>query len=201
MWVARSTDDGRTFSAEKPAFEQPTGACGCCGMGAFADRRNNLYVLYRSATETVHRDIYLLSSEDRGETFHGTDIAPWNIGACTMSMEHFSETPAGVLAAWETMGNVFFGTIDPATGRMSGPIGVPGEAKGRKYPVVTGNVRGETLVAWGEGMSWGKGGSVAWQVFNSKGNPEGPTGRADGVPAWSLVAAFARPDGGFTIVY
>jgi len=42
--------------------------------------------MYRSATETVHRDIYMLVSTDRGESFQGTDIAQWNIGACTMSM-------------------------------------------------------------------------------------------------------------------
>lgn len=201
VWVARSTDDGRTFAPEKPAFDQPTGACGCCGMFAFADHRNNVYALYRSATEVVHRDIYLLSSHDRGETFQGTDIAQWEIGACTISMQSLSETSAGILAAWETRGNVFYGVIDPATGRMSAPVAMPGDAQGRKYPSVAGNSRGENLVAWAEGMKWAKGGSVAWQVFDAQGQPEGAPGRAEGVAPWSLVAAFARPDGGFTIVY
>jgi hypothetical protein len=201
VWVARSTNDAETFAPEKPAFDKPTGACGCCGMSAFADSHKNVYALYRSATELVHRDIYLLSSNDRGETFRGTDIAPWNIGACTMSMENLSESPAGVLAAWETMGNVYYGIINPATGRISPPIAVPGEAKGRKYPSVAGNSRGEMLVAWVEGTKWGKGGSVAWQIFDKDGKPEGAPGRADGDPPWSLVATFARPDGGFTLVY
>jgi hypothetical protein len=201
IWVARSLNDGGTFAPEKPAFDKPTGACGCCGMSAFADRHNNVYVLYRSATEMVHRDIYLLYSNDRGETFRGADISQWDIGACTMSMQHLSESPAGVLAAWETMGNVYYGIVDPSTGRMSAPIAVPGEAKGRKYPSVAGNSRGETLVAWAEGMTWGKGGSIAWQTFDKKGQPEGAAGRAEGVPPWSLVAAFARSDGGFTLVY
>ena len=201
IWVARSTDDGKTFAPERPAFDKPTGACGCCGMVAYAGRNNNVYVLYRSATEVVHRDIYLLSSSDRGETFRGADISQWNIGACTMSMEHFSESPAGVLAAWETMGNVFYGLANPSTNRMSAPIAAPGEANGRKYPSVAGNSRGETLLAWTEGMKWGNGGSIAWQVFDKNSEPEGPVGHADGVPSWSLVAAFARPDGGFTVVY
>ena len=201
IWVARSTNDGQTFAPEKPASDQPTGACGCCGMSAFADSHNNVYALYRSATEIVHRDIYLLYSSDRGETFRGTDIAPWNIGACTMSMENLSESRAGVLAAWETMGNVYYGIVNPTTGRMSPPIAAPGEAKGRKYPSVAGNSRGETLVAWVEGAKWGQGGSVVWQIFDKKGEPAGAPGRADGVPPWSLVAAFARPDGGFTVIY
>ncbi|MGA2607847.1 MAG: hypothetical protein ABSH01_10385 [Terriglobia bacterium] len=42
---------------------------------------------------------------------------------------------------------------------------------------------------------------VAWQAFDKNGKPEGAAGRVDGVPPWSLVAVFARPDGGFTLVY
>jgi len=200
VWVARSSDDGKTFAPEKPAFDKSTGACGCCGMSAFADS-HNVYALYRSATAVVHRDIYLLYSNDRGETFRGTDVAQWNIGACTMSMQELSESPAGVLAAWETLGNVFFGIINPFTGRMSAPVGGPGEARDRKYPSVAGNSRGETLMAWAEGMKWRKGGSLAWQVFDRNGEPEGATGHADGVPAWSLVTTFAGTGGQFIVVY
>lgn len=201
VWVARSTDDGKTFHSERPAFDNATGACGCCGMSAFAGNRNDVYVLFRSAAEIVHRDMYLLVSHNRGESFQGTDIARWNIGACTMSMESFSRSKAGVLAAWETKGNVFYGVINPGTGVMSPPIAAPGEAGHRKYPAVVGNARGETLLAWAEGMSWKKGGSVAWQIFDRNGEPQGERGSAQGIPAWSLLAAFARPDGGFTVVY
>jgi hypothetical protein len=201
VWMARSTDDGRTFASESPAFDQSTGACGCCGMSAFADRRGRLYLLYRSATAQVHRDIYLLYSAGPGEAFRGADVSPWNIGACVMSLASFAEAPGGILAAWETLGNVLFATVDPATGHMAAPVAVPGEAKPRKYPSIAANSHGQTLIAWAEGMSWGKGGSAVWRVFDSQGRPEGPPGRVDGVPAWSLVAAFARPDGGFTVVY
>src|ERR1700721_3030279 len=99
------------------------------------------------------------------------------------------------------MGNVFYGVVNPATGRMSAPGAAPGERRGRKYPNVAGNSRGETLLTWTEGMKWGRGGSIRWQVFDRNGAPEGQAGHAEGVPAWSLVAAFARPDGGFTVVY
>ncbi len=43
---------------------------------------------------------------------------------------------------------------------------------------------------------------MAWQVFGKDGKPvANAAGRAEGLPAWSFVAAFARPDGSFTIVY
>lgn len=201
VWIARSSDDGKTFESEEPAFDKPTGACGCCGMSAFADDRNDVYAMYRSASETVNRDMYLLVSRDRGRTFKGTDISPWKIGACTMSLEYLSTSPAGVLASWETMGNVFYGLVKPGTTRIAQSVAAPGDAKGRKYPIVIANNRGETLMAWAEGMKWGKGGSVVWQIFDKNGNAEGQMGHADGVPSWSLVAGFARPDGGFTVVF
>jgi len=28
---------GRTFEPERSLFDEPTGACGCCGLGAVAD--------------------------------------------------------------------------------------------------------------------------------------------------------------------
>ena len=113
------------------------------------------------------------------------------------------QTPAGraTFAAWETSGQVFYGKIDPSGRTVSARIPAPGEGKGRKHPAVAGNARGETILVWTEGMGWNRGGAVAWQVFDRHGKPTAERGRADGVPTWSLVTVFARPDGGFTIIY
>ena len=64
-----------------------------------------------------------------------------------------------------------------------------------------GNGQGETLLAWTEGTSFAKGGSVAWQVFDKENKPSAEKGRAEGVPASSLATAFAKQDGAFVIVY
>ena len=74
LWIAMSSDDGRRFSAEHPATDDPTGACGCCGTAMYADSKGDIYVLYRSAKQNVHRDIYLLSSSDHGKTFVDQDL-------------------------------------------------------------------------------------------------------------------------------
>ncbi|PYT29671.1 MAG: hypothetical protein DMG58_15890, partial [Acidobacteria bacterium] len=97
MWIARSTNDGATFEREKPVWDRATGACGCCGLNVFADRKGTVYVLYRSATEVVHRDMYLMVSKDHGQTFEGTDVSKWNVGYCVMSSEAFAENQMGVL--------------------------------------------------------------------------------------------------------
>src|SRR5438270_715860 len=59
VWVAVSTDEGKTFSTERAATREPTGACGCCGMRAFADARGRLYALYRGAKDLTQRDMHL----------------------------------------------------------------------------------------------------------------------------------------------
>jgi hypothetical protein len=201
VWVVRSTDDGKTFAREQPAYAEPTGACGCCGLRAFADRKGNVYVLYRAATEKIHRDMYLLTSTDRGTSFQGADVGKWDINACPMSTAAFAQSVAGVLAAWETKGQVYYARINPETGQRSPAVAAPGDANDRKFPVVAGNARGETILVWTEGMGWNQGGSLAWQVYDKAGKPTAEKGKADGVPTWSLVAVFARPDGGFTILY
>jgi hypothetical protein len=201
IWVAKSTDDGHTFAPEKRAFDEPTGACGCCGMRSFADSGGKFYTLYRSVTEGIHRDMYLLTSADKGATFRGEKIHEWSIDGCPMSTMAFAEARDSVLAAWETDGQVYCARIDRKTGKRSEPLAAPGTAKGRKHPVVAGNQRGEIILVWTEGMGWNKGGSLAWQVFDKNGKPTESRGRAEGVPVWSLVSVCARSDNEFTILY
>jgi hypothetical protein len=198
VWVTRSTDDGRTFAPERVAFDEPVGACGCCGMRAFAADDGTVLALFRSAQEVVHRDTWLLTSADHGATFRGRKLHEWNEGGCPMSSFFLTEGKPGVLAAWETKEQVYFTALAGEPGR---PVAAPGEPKRRKHPVLAVNAAGETLLAWTEGMGWNQGGALAWQLYDKDGRPTADHGRARGVPVWSLVAAFARPDGGFTIVY
>lgn len=201
VYLARSADGGKTFRREVAVSPAGTGACGCCGMRAFADHSGNVYILYRTATALIHRDMQLLISEDHGHSFSGRRIAKWTIDACPMSTASICQGGSNVFAAWETSGDVYYDQVHPppleiTTARV--PSGSPGD---RKHPAVAANGKGETLLAWTEGTAWGRGGSVAWQLFDRHGLALGRRGRAPGLPVWDLVAAFALPDGGFTVVY
>src|SRR5262249_47397208 len=79
VWVAVSTDEGKTFAAERAASTEPTGACGCCGMRAFADGKGKLYALYRGAKDLTQRDMHLLTSADKGKSVRGEGIRPWAV--------------------------------------------------------------------------------------------------------------------------
>ncbi|HMX25460.1 MAG TPA: hypothetical protein PKC13_07500 [Blastocatellia bacterium] len=201
VWVARSTDEGKTFAREAAAWNEPTGACGCCGMRAFADRQGHIHLLYRAATESVNRDMYWLSSDHRGQRFSGVLLDKWKINACPMSSASFANGPNDLLAAWETEGQVYFAALNSSKQQPLSPIPATGVAGKRKHPAIAANARGETLLAWTEGTGWKKGGSFAWQLYDAQGKPLGEKGEAAGIPVWSLVAVVAEKDGSFTIIY
>jgi hypothetical protein len=200
VFLARSTDDGKTFAREKGIAPRTTGACGCCGMRALADSRGGVYILYRAATENVQRDEVLLVSRKPGADFEVAYAHPWKATTCPMSSASLTESKDGVIAAWETADKVYFAKVDPSTMQVSRPT-TPMAGLKRKHPVAVGNANGETLLVWTEGTGWAKGGSVAWQIYDNSGNATAEKGRAEGVPVWSLATAFATPNGNFSVVY
>ena len=198
VFVARSADGGKTFLPEKLADPQSAGACGCCGMRAFADSRGNLFALYRGATDMTNRDEILLISHDHGANFETAYDHHWSLSSCPMSSAFLADSVSGVLVAAETHGRVYYLRVDGSTGKVSEPVSPEAKAK---HPVVIANARGETLMVWTEGTAWAKGGNVAWQLYSSEGKPASQTCRAEGLPVWSMAAAFAQPKGDFVIVY
>lgn len=201
VWVARSTDDGKSFSREVAAWGEPTGACGCCGMRAFADRQGNVHLLYRAATERENRDMYLLTSDNRGQSFSGTLLDKWKLNACPMSSAALADGTVGLLAAWETQGQVYFASLNAKKPQSLAPIPATSTTGKSRHPALAVNPRGETLLVWTEGTGWKKGGALAWQLYDSQGKPMGEKGEMPGIPVWSFAAVVAEKDGGFTIIY
>jgi len=199
VFVTHSTDEGRTFEREAQANRSATGACGCCGMRAFADSKGRLYIVYRAADE-ISRDMTLLVSRDHAASFDLETVNQWMIKSCPMSSCAFAESDSGVVAATERDGQVYFNVIEPETLSLSHPAPAPGGEK-RQHPVVAANSKGEILMAWTEGTAWQKGGALGWQLFDKHGKATAEKGRADGVPVWSLPAAYAQPDGSFVVIY
>lgn len=201
FWITRSKDEGTSFSPEEPVLARKSGACACCGTKALVDSKGTLYALYRAASGKVNRDMILLTSKDQGEQFQATSLQPWRVAVCPMSSEALVEGPSGVVAAWETMGQVAFAKIDPQTRDVTTPIAPPGEGQ-RKHPALAVNAQGETLLVWAEGTGWQRGGALVWRIFDAAGQATRESGRIEGgIPVWGLPTAVARPDGGFTVIH
>ncbi|MBI3882095.1 MAG: hypothetical protein HY301_18805 [Verrucomicrobia bacterium] len=196
VYVARSADEGKTFSPEERIAAANTGACGCCGMKALADSRGGIHLLYRTAKSAMDRDMTWLTAENFSAPFRAQPLEAWRIGACPMSSESLVESGGKVFAAWETAQQVRFAELGAGTPKLVAP---PGAGK-RKHPALARNAAGVTLFAWSEDTTFNKGGSVAWQLFDSNGQPVGEPGRGADLPKWSLPAAAARA-GGFVVLY
>jgi hypothetical protein len=198
VWVVRSTDDGKTFSAESAAGADDTGACGCCGMRLLAANDGKLYALYRSADRVVHRDMILLDIGHDASATTSRLIAPMNASTCIMSTAALAASGQHVLGAWETNGKISWATLDQATIQ---PIRVPGNGRNEKHPALAVNAAGDALVAWTQETGWNKGGTLAWQLYDATGTAKGPMGAAPALPVWGSPAAFVRADGTFVILF
>src|SRR5439155_16739471 len=147
VFVARSTDEGKSFQPETRATSKPTGACGCCGLRAFADSTGAVYILFRAATEDVNRNETLLVSPRLGSDFEIAYSHPWKATSCPMSSASLTEGKTGVFAALETGDNVFFANVTPKTLAEVRAVSPPNGTK-RKHPVAAANANGDTLFVW-----------------------------------------------------
>ncbi len=198
MFVARSSDDGRTFESETQANPKPTGSCGCCGMRAFVDARDNLHLLYRTATP-LSRDMMLLTSSDHARTFKETPINRWFTQSCPMSSSVMISSPQGILLSTETSDHVEWNSLT-ADGLVLGQPTSVSPAKA-KHPSMATNPIGEVLVTWAEGAGWGQGGTLKWQLFDAQGKPVASPAPEAEVPTWSFPTAVHLANDRFLVIY
>lgn len=202
VWVAVSSDDGKTFAAEKAAWDGNTGACGCCGMRGFADSSGNVHFLYRAASEKINRGMYVIKSDDQGKLFAGMALDDWKIATCPMSSEAIAQGPNGVYAAWDNDGQIYFVRIRATIPGGDDVVTAPGKGGDRRHPALAFNKNGDMLVAWTEGTGWNRGGALAWQVYDKNMQPTKDAGRRPGaIGVWGLPAVVAEADGRFTIYH
>lgn len=201
LYVARSSDDGRTFTPERPVREDASGVCACCGLKMWVDPDGSLAMLVRTAATSLDRDLVLATSTDQAASFTLRPIAPWHIKTCPLSRAAVAPSPRGTLAAWETDDRVFWAPIDPRSGLKTEPIAAPGEAK-QRHPALAANTAGQVLVAWTEGTGWQKGGDLVWRLYGADGQPVADAERtAGGIPVWGVPAVVARSDGSFLVLH
>lgn len=203
LFVASSTDSGRSFNPEQRANPVEAGACGCCGMRAGASPGGELWILYRSATELVHRDMQLLQSSDGGRSFTQRTVHPWELAACPMSTSAMAPTVDGALMAWETEGQIHWSRVAAgADSSLPTEIStVAGDGGIRKHPAIAVDSDGRIALTWAENTGWNRGGNLAWQVYDTAGNTLESGSLEAGVPTWSRAAVVARPEGGFLVLH
>lgn len=206
LYVSRSSDDGRSFTSEKRAVNSETGSCACCGMSSFVDDRARLHILFRGADATASmRNMHILSSSDRGDSFSLRVLDQWILNTCPMSTSSITQHGNGIVTVTENAGNLeWYAHPSKTTNTISPRVAGNGKAK---HPRITVNESGHSLLAWADGAGWGKGGYLRWKVIGpAHGKAPGKTIRDSGaaqipLPVWSFAQPIAMPDGEFLLIY
>src|SRR5258708_38818544 len=120
-------------------------------MREFAEGRGALYVRYRAAEESIHRDMTLITSTDDGSTFRAARLDSWELNACPMSPAYLSEGGRQVLAAWEKAGQVYFEENERDALKVPAILPAPGENARRNDPAVAANANRRGLRVWQAG--------------------------------------------------
>ena len=97
LFIAQSTDDGRTFSKNQKVASE---ACPCCKTALAIAHDGTLYIGWRHVLPGNYRHIAVTSSSDRGATFSQPVIVSddkWVLQGCPVSGPSLSVNDAGVL--------------------------------------------------------------------------------------------------------
>jgi hypothetical protein len=156
---------------------------GCAG--------DELFLLYRAARASVHRDMTLLASSDHGATFRSARLDEWEVARCVMSTASLAPSGAAMVAAWEDEGAVAWTRIDAAHhGRRRAHRPARGERRrGRRAqaPVVSPRTPAARCCSRGPRGWHGSAAARSLAALHAgrRADRRG-SGRADGVPPWSL---------------
>jgi hypothetical protein len=173
IFVNSSKDGGKTFAAPVDLKVDP---CECCGSRALYAKDGVLSVLYRDKADNI-RDTYLAQIPSEGTAVSRNlkiSKTPWLITSCPMTGGFLGRSMGGLIAAWETKGQIYFASLgedaEGASGR--GPDEIHASKKGR-YPVSLSAPDGKALVAWKDGEL------LEWQLFDRENQPVGKKGSAN----------------------
>jgi hypothetical protein len=207
VWMAKSTDNGKTFPETRPISPAGLGICPNCGLCALCTYPHMPAVLCRAATDSEHRDTYLLHLEvgkpwnvEGGkpiDPFATVKVQQWKTTACPATSAALADVGNDYLAAWETAGQIYYCRIPHNTGKVGPFVAAPGKGGNRKHPALA-HSGSRTVLVWLEAAS--KDTSVCWQIFSHDDRPTHEQGEFTGIPPGSHAAVIS--DGQrFFVVY
>lgn len=181
-----SKDGGATFG---PTIEIGSGVnpCNCCTTSTTLAADGRLAILYREETNN-ERDMYLAmwDFEKNEATKTRISATPWKIDACPMTYYTVARSEKGLVAAWPTKGEIYFAQLNAdGTSKTPKEIKTPGASGMRSGVLALPATDGKTLVAWK------KDDQLGWQLYDDRGQPSGPPGKAAS-PGKGVAAVVAK---------
>ncbi len=195
LYLRHSADNGASFTEPWAVKGEDQGICGCCGLAAMIGADGSLHVLYRKAENGSQRGARLIRLPAAANLSTTPVVVPldqWNMPGCPMTTAAFIQEDGGPAPAWVTQYQLRFQSWTPQIAAQSEAL--------RNHPRMARNSAGETLLAWTEGATWGKGGELLAQVFSANGAPQGRPVRQT-LSAWQYGACAVLGDGRLALLY
>jgi hypothetical protein len=119
---ARSTDDGKTWTANQVLYQSPDGTvCECCQM-SIVSQGSQVAIMFRNFLNGS-RDMYVLTSTDNGHTFgkpKKLGKGTWKLNACPMDGGGLAMNPTGAISTvWRRHDTLFTAKQDQAEVRLA----------------------------------------------------------------------------------
>jgi len=207
VYTRFSVDNGETFSSEIMIGDTSLGACACCSLALDYQDADRFVVAYRSAIEGVGRHMQLLTVQTNTDGAVTTDYADldelqkWELAACPVSTNDIArDSQQNNWLIFETESRIVQMNLDTDAGpsRVVEPL----VRTRQKNPSIAFSSDGYKLVVWAEGISFTRGGTLNWQLFDAQGNPVPATDKAEiTIPNNSSPAVTITPSGSFLILY
>lgn len=141
IFGARSTDGGKTWSANRLLYQSPEGhVCECC-KPSVAMEKNTVAVMFRNLVNG-RRDLWLLRSSNDGDAFEPAEKlgrGSWKLEGCPMDGGGLAINEGGIQTVWRRKDTVY-------AARPGEAEAVLGEGKHCTMTTVNGN----SVFAWVE---------------------------------------------------
>lgn len=124
LFASKSVDQGVSWSKNRLVYRSPDGSiCECCHP-SIAVQNKSLHILFRNSLKG-NRDMYLVSSNDDGETF-GDAVRlgqiPWLLNACPMDGGMLAiDKNQNLSTVWRRDRSVFSSEAKPKSEMLLGP--------------------------------------------------------------------------------
>lgn len=207
VYTRISRNNGDSFTPELQIGDTALGACACCSLALDYQTPDRFEVAYRSAIDGVGRHMQLLTVELPAtgdvETAYADlyELQKWDLSACPVSTNDIArDYQQDNWLVFETESRIVQMNLN--SGEEPALVAEPATRTRQKNPSIAFSSDGYKLIAWGEGVSFTRGGNLNWQLFDAEGNPVPAPGQpAIMIPNNSAPAATITPSGSFLILY
>ena len=194
IWLASSTDQGKTFTGDQRIL---TDVCECCRSNLQIDAAGNLYLAYRTVPRTgaMYRDIVIARSRDGGKTFVPTVVSrdKWEINGCPVAGPSLSVGSTDRLTVIWFMGGadkpgLYYATSSDHGTSYTSRRWLDQQQRIGKHTHTAAAQNGRVFAVWDDA---GEQTFSAWSMLDEQSSALRPAGRQAGV-SYPVVAVNSR---------